>query len=260
MKKNWYIIVGLVLIGVAACAEPIRSLVASAQESRTEEGELATDAYVQDGLVAMWDGIVRPGNNLVGGQGDFSLYPSEIGNNSINVLRRIVATLPYDFCQMYDIGSIFVTCRLVNRAHASKSVFMFPNPNGTSSSVGVYSWNNSIPIRMFRGVNWRNTITESEWPEDDEFTGAFGIVFSTKKGTESPYNVFKAYLDDDLTYSLTGDNWSFNYDFGGLSNSQLALGAEGYELSIYNVRIYNRELTAEEIAYNFQIDKERFGL
>ena len=36
-------------------------------------------------------------------------------------------------------------------------------------------------------------------------------------------------------------------------------GGAGDKLNVYSVRIYNRALTAEEIAYNAQIDRERFG-
>lgn len=36
--------------------------------------------------------------------------------------------------------------------------------------------------------------------------------------------------------------------------------ARGIDAMYYCVRIYSRALTAEELAYNYQIDKERFGL
>ena len=36
-------------------------------------------------------------------------------------------------------------------------------------------------------------------------------------------------------------------------------GGAGDKLTVYSVRIYNRALTAEEIAYNAEIDRERFG-
>jgi hypothetical protein len=35
---------------------------------------------------------------------------------------------------------------------------------------------------------------------------------------------------------------------------------QGTVIDLHSVRIYNRALTAEEIAYNYEIDKARFGL
>lgn len=39
-----------------------------------------------------------------------------------------------------------------------------------------------------------------------------------------------------------------------------ANGARGFDMKLYCIRVYNRALTAEEIAHNYAIDKERFGL
>lgn len=247
---------------LALLARPIRSTLGSEGSAYSEGGDGPTVLdYVQDGLVAMWDGKVLPGQNLVADYGDLPLREGEASGGAINLSRGVMASFPYNFCWTYDVGSIFVTCRVSNPSHTSHRVFMFPHWYGTSSSVGVYSFNASIPIRMFRGVNWQNAVNSASWPEDDELTASYGIVFSTKKGTDNPDNVFVAYLDDTKVYEVRGSSWYFNYDFGMTDDtSWLVSGDSGCDMSFYNIRLYNRELTPAEIEWNYQIDRERFGL
>ena len=55
------------------------------------------------------------------------------------------------------------------------------------------------------------------------------------------------------------ENWNLDGQSVSLGTFFHDLSDRNENLKRYNVLFYNRALTAEEIEYNFNIDKERFG-
>jgi hypothetical protein len=69
-------------------------------------------------------------------------------------------------------------------------------------------------------------------------------------------------------YSLDGtepmydrtENTIINNDYGNVTFSIGQYSTLSENADYYNIRLYSRALTAEEIAHNYSIDKARFGL
>ena len=149
--------------------------------------------------------------------------------------------------------SVFHTFRMLNQDQASQRIFQLLS-QGTSGSVGSYSWNGSIPLRAFRGVNWRNITLE-----DYDAPCQIGIVYSTKKDSSSSDAIFAIYVNGVQVYKLVGPSWYFGYDFT-LSGNYFIGAATNRPQDVYNIRLYSREVTATEVAEYYAIDKARFGL
>lgn len=66
---------------------------------------------------------------------------------------------------------------------------------------------------------------------------------------------------------INGERKAYNVAFSNASNgTYISLGAftktfaEGSKIDLYAVRVYNKDLTQEEIANNYKIDTQRFGI
>lgn len=198
-------------------------------------------SYVNDGLIAMWDGIENAGwgvhdpnattwKNLVTGS-DSPLVGNAVFNESC-----LVCDAQSDGCTIgtWDYQTIEVVCT---------------RRGGAYTVVTPYS--------QYRDV--RNVI----------FASGFGYCGNDKgkvvsfTNYQSPHNVAFTFGDEYLAYgdgvlSTAGnynDWWTIpagyinsgNYDRAGIGD-------------YYAVRLYSRALTAAEIAANYAIDKARFNL
>lgn len=125
-----------------------------------------------------------------------------------------------------------------------------------------------------------------------QHAGGVGIIYSYKAGGMSiiyygqnlysaiqgsgsqPYYAARSYTGTVLQVSLSGNAGYFNnvLQTAAGSGSMRRMGSycvignghqsTNYSLvgDIYSIRYYNRVLTAEEVAHNYAIDKQRFGL
>jgi len=265
-------ILALVFIGasISIFGSPVRSVVGYKHISMSNgRGEVSYSAkdYVQDGLVAMWDGIENVGwgihdantttwIDLVGGR-TFLLTHGVVTPNAVSVLGQMSSSkISYDTTKTY---SVFHTCKFSNPTHMRANVFMLLTTS-TAFSVGAYSFDANVPVRLFRAVNWKNVVTASTWPDNDIYAGQFGITYSVLKSGESPKNIVVLYLDGVEVYRLEGAASSFGYALGDSGNYYIDVSSSQLEQEVYNIRLYDRELTSDEIAANYEIDKVRFGL
>ena len=265
-------ILALVFIGasISIFGSPVRSVVGYKHISMSNgRGEVSYSAkdYVQDGLVAMWDGIENVGwgihdantttwIDLVGGR-TFLLTHGVVTPNAVSVLGQMSSSkISYDTTKTY---SVFHTCKFSNPTHTQANVFTLLTTS-TAFSVGAYSFDANVPVRLFRAVNWKNVVTASTWPDNDIYAGQFGITYSVLKSGESPKNIVVLYLDGVEVYRLEGESYSFGYALRDSGNYYINQSSSQLEQEVYNIRLYNRELTSDEIAANYEIDKVRFGL
>ena len=236
-----------------------------------KQGKTARD-YVQDGLVAMWDGIENAGwgvhdpnatvwKELISGTdcaivGDLSTN-YEWANNS---LVRITETRGYF---IYDASELLqdafraatftievTTSQPVNNASWQAQVVNICR----KSHLDAYS--QGIIARWRRENNGTmGTLSSATYPSGAGLTLATTDALATFACT---YNAgqYISYLDGEQksTGSATPDSTidgvfvrlgSINYGFRG---------------HYHFVRLYSRALTADEIAANYAIDKERFNL
>jgi len=202
---------------------------------------LTAQDYVQDGLIAHWDGIENAGygqhdaqatiwKNLVAGGLDLTLqngaqWVSCALQGNGKLVASNAATLDYQ-----TIEIVFVN----EKTGANAWLFS----NGVSKYAVLASnrvqWNNNRGIRTFNF----NT------------TGIHSLTWVNDKS---------AYIDGAATtYGDYSDTW-------GAGNSGVHLGARnsdskyGFYGKYFAIRLYSRELTADEIASNQALDARRFG-
>jgi hypothetical protein len=211
--------------------------------------------YIQDGLVALVDGIENAGwgehtdelkyVNLVTGE-QFSF------ENSNNVLWGS------DCLKILESG---------NRASGLRTGISFrASKLGVSTNAKNYTI--ECAIRAY----------DAEYPLIS-FDGGFGRTYGTASADNFQGVVTSAYLSDTDTHQ-----WGVNGDIRSKTNSGVKQenfngfywnNREAYADSMFRfgftynyvcksdlhcARVYNRVLTVEELAYNENIDKQRFGL
>ena len=206
---------------------------------------LSAKDYIQDGLVAMWDGIENAGwgvhdpdsttwNDLVSGT-PFAV--SGIGYftaDAFHSTNRIVGEL--DTTAMRTaIGTSVFTAEIVNSSsNFNVSIFMWGNPRAfTFTTLSNYA------VRFISG----DTIISQTASGMGQSTGVYGIA---RNGLQAKAYFRGVQLGAETTCAAIGSP---------------TLGMDiPAKYAINSIRIYSRALTAEEIAHNYEIDKARFGL
>ena len=210
--------------------------------------------YVQDGLVAMWDGIENAGWGTH--DPNATTWVDLSGNNNTLELKN---------------GAHFDTNSLVS-ADRNKLTAQF-KPDGSlgyntietcgfwdssRNPSGLICFGNSISHARMLSVTKASVQVQSgrfQYPipsdlQREKNTWAATYVGSTPK----PY-----VAGVEISTTPTQNDWNYQNRPFGLS------GASNYYLwnfvgNYYCVRLYSRALTADEIAANYAIDKARFNL
>lgn len=250
--------------------------------------------YVQDGLVAMWDGIENAGwgvhdpnatvwTDLVNGMGITLIKQAMFSENSLRIvatdetLATAYMTLPHSVARD-TIGTKFGggTGRLPYQSSV-RTVFRL-NELPSSNPFCQYDVNgggNQVLVL-------NNKVIRKYGPAPSSLSMAkfvTGIAISEVLTTETNY-------DDDIEKyrctHYTSDYCDLTMDYQVTSGTFMAgritarpclgsypfrLNAQSYkptaackDIEFLLIAIYNRVLTSAEVAANYAIDKERFGL
>ena len=204
--------------------------------------------YIQDGLVAMWDGINNTGH---GHDPEATVWKDLVGNCDLS--RRgtpLVKQLCIGFdgsCCFYGTSQFGTICTIESVVDA-KTQIGTADPelvrlNGTRQ-YKEYVNSGGLTLGISNVGRMHNDKKVNTGPH------SFSWVFET-----SPQ---LAYLDGSYWQS-----WAKDYPQTGTG---VVIGAGSSELyrpgvgDVYNVRLYSRALSPAEIAHNYFIDKIRFGL
>lgn len=206
--------------------------------------------YVQDGLIAMWDGIENSGwgkhdamprcIDLMGRAVDIDGVSIGDGfitysNPSLKEYNLRVSTSDWtvEFMTRQDINSITSDGPVITLNGTDVEVF------GTWTRVGRY--------------NTRNLATESVLS-----TSASDIVAVSIRLSNDGENI-QFYKNGVLLYEQKTFFTSYeNYVMRSISLCDNIRSLK--ELDIFYIRVYVRKMSAQEIAANYAIDKARFGL
>lgn len=228
-------------------------------------------SYIQDGLIAQWDGIENAGRNkhsddidswvdLIGNIGDLPLNKNRCVINRNNVEQT-------SFLPMIDSsvsssllpqGAITIeVCARINEFNPNVGgTYYFPAlfSLGVDSSDLQFSWNKvegqSMAFR-FRLNTLGTFYANGEW----NLTGAIETFFATDIGdTASP---FTSIARIDGTYS-NSSTYNSRYTRNSIKTKSLREGT-GIKANYHRIMIYNRSLSIDEHNFNTHIDKERFG-
>lgn len=212
--------------------------------------------YVTDGLVAMWDGEW----NVGGGVHDAAatVWKDLVGTNDLTLTQY----------GSFDQNSFGTYIRTGITAQWS-AIGSLPAPFTSVEMCGIkyvdgfiMSSGQQTDARM---LIWSKGYIQTLNPYEEGFGDGSSLPdVGTISGVHGQEGV-KGYFNGNTLARLdTQNNWT-----AVRRNSSIAIcGTSGnYEYRnylwsgrIYNLRLYSRALTAEEIAANYTIDKERFGL
>jgi len=215
---------------------------------------LTAKDYVQDGLVAMWDGIENAG----WGKHDpnATVWKDLIGENDIGGFSS----------ETHFGSSYFITGNKKNCASfesydagAIKTVEIVIKSAGYDAIVIVCFSGSGYANRWF-GLRANKTFNFAQ--RGDCATVASPTSVHYYAGTSSseltdlvPFSAL--YLDGVPVNKITnGMSWMGE----GIGGSFNTVATEYSSSNIYSIRLYERELTATEIAHNYSVDKARFGL
>jgi hypothetical protein len=233
---------------------------------------LSAKDYIQDGLIAMWDGIENAGwgvhdpsttvwKDLVG------IYDGTVGanvvvmdncmsfNGTIGEANAVkVGKVTFGSPQFVTFETVFIKDHDAEVSVYNEAVFgqtenntpmvsMFVKSKlsvqyvklGTSTTLGISYGSAPFGMREMMSASFRYASDKIQLFKD-------GVVVASKSNDSTPIDM---------------SSTSHNFYIGGDSYNP-----EEYTLlgRVFNLRIYSRALTAEEIAYNYNIDKQRFGL
>ena len=211
-------------------------------------------SYVQDGLVAMWDGEWNAGPGTH--DPNATVWKDLIGENDIG-----------GFSSETHFGSSYLITGNTKNCASFK-----PYDAGAIKTVEIViksAGYNGIVIVCFSGSGYANRWFGLRANKTFNFAqrGDYATVASPTSvhyyaGTSSseltddvPFSAL--YLDGVPVDKLTGGMSWIGEGVGGHFNT---IATEYSSSNIYTIRLYERELTATEIAHNYSIDKARFGL
>jgi hypothetical protein len=266
--KNKVIAFAAVLVGFVSFAAPVKSMVAAKNVSATvgdefPENPTAKD-YIQEGLIAMWDGIENAG---YGEHDDAARRWVDLSPNGYDLVT-------YNGNPITEVGDSYfdLSCTkviymrnptAVKNAVTIEAIFM-PFESQSANIIGLMA-EYRAPTITLRSANeglmipldYSGTSSKGIEVNVDE-VNAVAVINTwgrTARGYRNGIAFEKSYTSSDNI------GWSYNY------TSYLALGylstgwsALPYVGRVYAIRVYNRALTGKEIRYNYLIDKMRFGL
>ena len=246
MKRVLYITAIFIGFGLALMAAPQRGDYGASGIEYEEGGSAMPTAsdYIQEGLIALWDGIenvdwgvhddgAKSWVNLVNGD-SFSIKANSFSPDSL------VATVStgYNSVPMYSVtdGDAY-TFEVIGASLAK----------GTAVASLPYSGG---PLFSFY-ANWSDTSSYAR-----------GCGSSISIANTGPIGMRKT-----CGLRVSGNDWTlystmFNVEQSGTwSKTSSKYGGTVYaNVEVCCIRIYDRALSAEEIAHNYEIDRRRFNL
>ena len=216
--------------------------------------------YVQNGLVACWDGA----ENAVDGNGDpchnpeattwrdlVGGYEFELSNVTIEdaCVSFKGASNSYGLLAAEDAAKAFPangndkTIEIILSMESTGNFIPFYGPTAANVAFGPYGGRIIIV-----GGNNSSGATYSSVPTAGS-TNAFSTVYKT--GPQALYQ------NGAVATAGGNDRWSRVQDYAKLNASENSYPGE-FKGKIFALRVYNRALTAQEVAYNNLIDQARY--
>lgn len=245
-------------IGLAAA---VLAAALNVSATSVSAGSVRASDYVQDGLVAQWDGIenVAPGEH-----DDAARFWADISGNG-HVFTNFIEGLSWADCNSLQMPSSgyekaattptlglpsCVSFEIVFRQTSSPNYAM---PFCFGNFRGCLIAQNRKSIQFHNG-------TGSTWSSETEF--ALNQIHHAYASYQEGASTLSDYAEVDgqaLTSGAAtlGDQSNVGYNLGYKHNGALRTNRAFYG-QIYAIRIYSRRLTAAERAWNRALDNKRF--
>lgn len=208
-------------------------------------------SYVQDGLVAMWDGIENAGwgshdaaattwKDLTGNGYDLINNGAIVGENCF--------TTGINYGWVYRSGAIQVIGGTVELVFKPNNPSGWQTPVWLGTSDGITNQGNTFYLQGhdgFYGISIGSGQTVSLSSSGIRANGWFGAVNGIVR-------------NDFTRFTTTWSRSSYTSLGGSVRSASSITYRSGCDF--FALRIYSRALTAEEVARNYAVDKARFNL
>lgn len=214
--------------------------------------------YVTSGLIHRWDGINNTGS---GHSGSATTWKDLVGSSDLTITGQYASWVSNALSFVDSLKDYVYTDTLDNQSACTLEV-CFESTGSTNTNIVMINPESGTDLR-----NARQVVIYT-----DNTVGGYATSGLTYSNTEAAISDIRTvsvnYTDlavnsmyiNAAAASLSNKTHSYRYDgthqmyVGGNDNNTKFTG------KVYSVRIYNRALTAEEIAANYAVDLERFGL
>ena len=263
MTRKEFLFGGAALAGASALARPVRSLVGSNGESYVDSAMPTASDYVQEGLVGMFDGVENIDwdihsedtlvwKDLIGGVGDLSLAGEHLSvlDNAVWWDGQHISR--YRPCTwMSDAGRFTIQkCEYMSAATDGRgvgTVKLRDNSTGQVYSLFDTYRQSEDPTRLQSYFPWPSGL--KGYPRREYTT----LSFIGGGGNYTVYDGNHQVLSN-VSCGAIGANMQFRFWW---PSSQASTNGN---IRTYCIRVYDRELSGDEIAHNVLIDKRRFGI
>ena len=206
--------------------------------------------YVQDGLIAMWDGIENAG----------------WGTHSTSQLKELVSGIGITVPSGYTIASNHVEVRATNAMNITPMALSFTTAITVEYLVAFIDENTSREcasetntanngFRFKKATKLATIYRGAGYAYVLPAVGTVKCYTSTWDDNRNPREI--EYAD-----AVEKRRIQHSHTMAGHFGSSYRIGRANYTSyqDVYAIRIYSRALTAEEISHNYAIDKARFNL
>lgn len=226
---------------VVCFGSPVKSMLgAEGTEQQEEASSYTAQDYIQDGLIAHWDGI----ENITYGvhDGEATVCYDLISGLALPcqmMSQDVVQALAQTFFSSIDLSGDMTIEWVVSAEHE------------VWSGIGTYNWHTTLRFRyQISGVR--------------EGYRYYQIRYWDGSQQVTKYSIPKTVLQGSVSY---GGGMFFVYSYGDLVAvyGDAAAVEDSSEFFIHQgfpfrcIRVYSRSLSEEEIGYNHSIDMKRFG-
>ena len=255
MTKTWLFLTAI-YVALAAQCEPKRSALGiSGEKYAMEPTAVSAASYVQDCLIAQWDGIENAGNLI---HDDSSpIWVDLVGNHD----ATLTGNAEWAKNALVCLGGTYAANAdsALNRANVAQVEIVFESyGDGIVASLAKGSLDSTISVELVSGELMAMSVSKGSLGLKNRITGLEANKLYSVSLQYSSTDFILAFVNGTTTYPY--------YRFGTNDFSTLCFGGRAQWTDrpctgrIHSVRVYSRQLSESEVAYNLSIDQERFGV
>lgn len=208
--------------------------------------------YVQNGLIAMWDGIENAGWGVH--DQNATVWRDLVGTRNIAIRRNAAWTDDSFLCSNQNSTSAQGYC--AGTAPFVTGEFVYRLDDAFAPLNEFYLFSSGVATGMFGfGLNSVYT-TRGSYGRYRSNIGQYRHIPMSVAATISPFCIYR----DGTEMSVTHESTAPAIGAGILLNGRESTNNQSINGAVYVIRLYSRLLSSTEIATNYAIDKARFNL
>ena len=209
---------------------------------------LTSSSYLQEGLTTHWDGT----DNVGRGQHDPSATTWK--NLVAGELDLTIGSGVWTDSALMCVGSTTMAATgTTNKWYNTLEVVYMNANHGAASMLFNAGLANRYLVFAGNRIQWRNSWATTNFTQST--VGRYSLTGILTEKSEAAYaNGAK------IQYGSYSDSWDPYNDYVSIGGRTKAGSNYAFTGDIFAIRTYNNTLTPEKVAYNYKVDRRRFGL